>query len=128
MFRVFIQILLIVNLSLKETLMIFLLCVDKLGWLNWFWQFFCEGLSSFNWWKSWFLNLITSVLLNLLCVCLFNFLYLEKLKSTCKHEPHCSHHSPSNVVWSFFCFSNENTLALKNRKEINCNYLFQWGN
>ena len=21
---------------------------DTLGWLNWFWQFFCEGLSSFN--------------------------------------------------------------------------------
>ena len=21
---------------------------DKLGWLNWFWQFHCEGLSSFN--------------------------------------------------------------------------------
>ena len=21
---------------------------DKLGWLNWFWQFLCEGLSSFN--------------------------------------------------------------------------------
>ena len=23
-------------------------CRDKLGWLNWFWQFFCEGLSFFN--------------------------------------------------------------------------------
>ena len=21
---------------------------DKLGWLNWFWQLFCDGLSSFN--------------------------------------------------------------------------------
>ena len=21
---------------------------DKLGWLNWFWQFLCDGLSSFN--------------------------------------------------------------------------------
>ena len=21
---------------------------EKLGWLNWFWQFLCEGLSSFN--------------------------------------------------------------------------------
>ena len=51
---------------------------------------------------------------NLLCVDLFNFLYLEKLKSTCKHVLHCSHHSLSDVAWPSFCFSNKNTPASKN--------------
>ena len=48
------------------------------------------------------LNFITSVLLNVFCVYLFTFLYLEKLKSTCKHVLHHSHHSPRNVVWQLF--------------------------
>ena len=52
------------------------------------------------------------------CVDLFNFLYLEKLKSTCKHVFHCSHHSPSDVVWAIFCFSNENTPTSKNVKKL----------
>ena len=48
------------------------------------------------------LNFITSVLPNVFRIDLFNFLYLEKLKSTCKHVLHRSHHSPSDVVWPFF--------------------------
>ena len=49
-----------------------------------------------------------------------NFLYLENLKSTYKHVLHCSHHTLSDVLWPFFCFSNKNTPASKN-KEINDN-------
>ena len=49
-FEAFIRILLIVNLSLNQTLLTFLLYAmwGKPGWLNWFWQFPCERLSSFN--------------------------------------------------------------------------------
>ena len=39
-----------------------------------------------------------------LCLFFFDFLYLEKLKSTCKHVVHCSHHSLSDVIWSVFVF------------------------
>ena len=46
-FKVFVQILLNVNLSLNRTLLTFLLYVRH-GWLNWFWQFLSERLSSFN--------------------------------------------------------------------------------
>ena len=35
------------NLSLNQTLLTFLLW-DKPEWLNWFWQFLCDRLSSFN--------------------------------------------------------------------------------
>ena len=45
-FDAFVRILLIVNLSLNQTLLTFLW--DKPGWLNWFCQFLCERLSSFN--------------------------------------------------------------------------------
>ena len=55
-----------------------------------------------NWSESLFLNFITSVLFNVFCVYFFNFLYLSKLKSTCKHKIHCSHHPLSDVVWSLF--------------------------
>ena len=37
-----------VNLSINQTVLTFLLCVRQLGWLNWYWQFLYEGLSSFN--------------------------------------------------------------------------------
>ena len=37
-----------VNLSLNQTLLTFLLSVRQTWWLNSFWQFLCEGLSSFN--------------------------------------------------------------------------------
>ena len=41
--------LLIVNISLNQTLLTFLLYMwDKSGWLNWFWEFLCERLFSFN--------------------------------------------------------------------------------
>ena len=36
------------NLSLNQTLQTLCSVWDKLGWLNWFWKFHCEGLSSFN--------------------------------------------------------------------------------
>ena len=42
------------------------------------------------------------------------FFTFKKLKSTCNQVLHRSHHSPSDVVWPFFCFSNENTPASKN--------------
>ena len=57
---------------------------------------------------------ITSMLPNVFCVDLFNFLYLEKLKSTCKHVLHCPHHSPSDVVWPFFVFRTRILQHLKN--------------
>ena len=38
----------ILNLSLNETLLTTCSIWDKPGWLNWFWQFLCESLSSFN--------------------------------------------------------------------------------
>ena len=41
-------ILLNVNLSLNQTLLTFLLYVRQTWWLNWFWQFLCERLSSFH--------------------------------------------------------------------------------
>ena len=44
----FIPILLNVNISSNQALLIFYCLWDKLGWLNWFWQFLCEGLSSLN--------------------------------------------------------------------------------
>ena len=47
-FVAFVRILLNVNLSLNQTLLTFLLYGDKLEWLNWFSQFLCERLSSFN--------------------------------------------------------------------------------
>ena len=47
-FDAFVQILLNLNLSFNQTSPTFLLCVRKFGWLNWFWQFLCDGLSSFN--------------------------------------------------------------------------------
>ena len=46
-FEAFVQILLIVNLSLNQTLLTFLLCV-RLTWMTPLWQFLCERLSSFN--------------------------------------------------------------------------------
>ena len=50
-YEVFVRILLIVNLSLNETLLAFLLCA-KQTWttqlINWSWQFLCKRLSSFN--------------------------------------------------------------------------------
>ena len=48
MFEAFIQILLIVTLSLNQTLLTFLLYVDKPGWPKWFWQFLCECLCFLN--------------------------------------------------------------------------------
>ena len=39
----FAQIFLIVNISLNQTLLIFYSMWDRPGWLNWFWQFLCEG-------------------------------------------------------------------------------------
>ena len=39
---------------------------------------------------------------NVFCVDLFNFLYPEKIKSTCKHVLDPSHHLPSDDVWPFF--------------------------
>ena len=47
MLEAFLQILLIANLSLNQTLLTFSVW-DKPGWLNLFWQFLCERLSSFN--------------------------------------------------------------------------------
>ena len=47
-FEAFVQILLIVNLSLNQTLLMFLLCVMQTWILNCFRQFLCERLSSFN--------------------------------------------------------------------------------
>ena len=44
----FVQIMLNVNLSLNQTLLTFCSMLDKLGWLNWFWQFLCDRLFSFN--------------------------------------------------------------------------------
>ena len=52
-FEAFVQILLLVNLSLNQTLLTFLLCVRP-GWLNWFWQFLSERLSSFNSKRFWY--------------------------------------------------------------------------
>ena len=43
LFKAFVWILLIVNLSLNEALLTFLLYVRQTGWLNWFWQFFVTG-------------------------------------------------------------------------------------
>ena len=42
------QILLIMNLSLNQLSWHSCSMWNKLGWLNWFWQFLCEVLSSFN--------------------------------------------------------------------------------
>ena len=36
---------------LESTLLTFLLYARQLGWLNWFWQFLCEGLSSLYAWS-----------------------------------------------------------------------------
>ena len=44
----FIRILLKVNFCLNQTLLTNLTLWGKLGWLNWFWQFLHDGLSSFN--------------------------------------------------------------------------------
>ena len=55
-----------------------------------------------NWWKSSLLNFITSILPNVFCVCLFDFLCIEKLKSHCKHVLYCSHHSFNDVTWPVF--------------------------
>ena len=41
--EVFAQIFLIVNISLNQTLLTFYSMWDRPGWLNWFWQFLCEG-------------------------------------------------------------------------------------
>ena len=46
--KVFVRILLNVNLSFNQTLLTSVLYVRQLGWLNWFCQFLCEVLSSFN--------------------------------------------------------------------------------
>ena len=46
-FVAFVQILLNTNLSLNQTLLTFCLW-DKLRWLNWFWQFLCNRLSSYS--------------------------------------------------------------------------------
>ena len=41
--EVFAQIFLIVNIFLNQTLLTFYSMWDRPGWLNWFWQFLCEG-------------------------------------------------------------------------------------
>ena len=46
-FEASIRILLIVNLIMNQTLLIFLLCV-RLTWMTQFWQFLSDRLSSFN--------------------------------------------------------------------------------
>ena len=48
------------------------------------------------------------------CVDLFNFLYLKKLKSTCKHGIHRSHLFTQQCCMAIFCFSNKNIPASKN--------------
>ena len=53
-FEAFIWILLIVNLSLNQTLLKFMLYVRQTWMTHWFWQFLCERLSSFN--PKWFYN------------------------------------------------------------------------
>ena len=47
-FEAFVLILLNVNFSLNQTLVTFLLNVKQTWMTHWFWQFHCEGLSSFN--------------------------------------------------------------------------------
>ena len=41
--EVFAQIFLIVNISSNQTLLTFYSMWHRPGWLNWFWQFLCEG-------------------------------------------------------------------------------------
>ena len=76
-----------------------------------------------NWWKLSLLNFITSVL-PVFCVDLFNFLYLEKLKSTCKHVLHYSLFSFHPAMWyCHFLFPQQEYSSIeKHRKEINDNF------
>ena len=63
--------------SLNQTLLTLLLYVDKHGWLNWFWQFFYEGISSFNP-KGFCYSYACSCSLHEEETSFFNMTYLEK--------------------------------------------------
>ena len=89
-FEAFVQILLIVNLSLNQTLLTFLLCVRQTWMTQLFQQFLCERLSSYNakgFWYSyaWCCSLCerrTSFCMGLISRKLWRFLFMFSIGFT----------------------------------------------